>query len=240
MIHYFKQLTSSNDEAAMPHYSEGDIIWAESQSAGRGQRGHSWQSAQGQNLTFSVVLQPVFLPAAEQFSLLQVVALAMVDALAEWNIEAKIKWTNDIYVGDRKVVGILMEHKLQGNTLSRSIAGIGINVNQTEFDAALPNPTSMRIISGTEFDRKQVLERIIRHIMHRYDILRQGMTERLRNDYHRSLYKLNEPQLFALPDGSRFVGEISGVEPQGALKIVTQQGEERKFLFKEVEFVLKN
>jgi BirA family biotin operon repressor/biotin-[acetyl-CoA-carboxylase] ligase len=224
----------------MPHYSEGDIIWAESQSAGRGQRGHSWQSAQGQNLTFSVVLQPVFLPAAEQFSLLQVVALAMVDALAEWNIEAKIKWTNDIYVGNRKVVGILMEHKLQGNTLSRSIAGIGINVNQTEFDPTLPNPTSMRLISGTEFDRKQVLDSIIRHIMHRYDMLRQGLTERLRNDYHKRLYKLNEPQLFALPDGSRFVGEISGVEPQGALKIVTQQGEERKFLFKEVEFVLKN
>ena len=167
----------------------------------------------------------MFLPAAEQFSLLQVVALAMVDALAEWNIEAKIKWTNDIYVGDRKVVGILMEHKLQGNTLSRSIAGIGINVNQTEFDAALPNPTSMRLISGKEFDRKQMLEGIIRHIMHRYDMLRQGMTERLRNDYHRSLYKLNEPQLFALPDGSRFEGEIRGVESQGALKIVTQQGE---------------
>jgi BirA family biotin operon repressor/biotin-[acetyl-CoA-carboxylase] ligase len=182
----------------------------------------------------------VFLPAAEQFSLLQVVALAMVDALTEWNIEAKIKWTNDIYVGDRKVVGILMEHKLQGNTLSRSIAGIGINVNQTEFDAALPNPTSMRLIASKEFDREQVLESIIRHIMFRYDMLRQGMTERLRNDYHKSLYKLNESQLFALPDGSRFVGEISGVEPQGALKIVTQQGEERKFLFKEVEFVLKN
>jgi BirA family biotin operon repressor/biotin-[acetyl-CoA-carboxylase] ligase len=98
----------------------------------------------------------------------------------------------------------------------------------------------MRLIADKEFDRKQVLESIIRHIMHRYDMLRQGMTERLRNDYHRSLYKLNEPQLFALPDGSRFVGEISGVEPQGALKIVTQQGEERKFLFKEVEFVLKN
>jgi biotin-(acetyl-CoA carboxylase) ligase len=98
----------------------------------------------------------------------------------------------------------------------------------------------MRLIADKEFDRKQVLESIIRNIMHRYDMLRQGMTERLRNDYHRSLYKLNEPQLFALPDGSRFVGKISGVEPQGALKIVTQQGEERKFLFKEVEFVLKN
>ena len=240
MIHYFKSLTSSNDEAALPHYSEGDIIWAESQSAGRGQRGHSWQSTEGQNLTFSVVLEPAFLPAAEQFSLLQVVALAMVDALAEYDIEARIKWTNDIYVGDRKLVGILMEHKLQGTTLSRTIAGIGINVNQTEFDPALPNPTSMRLIRGKTFDREQVLESIFRHIMHRYDMLRRGLCEGLHEDYHKRLYKLRERQTFTLPDGSRLEGEIRGVEPQGALKIATPQGEERKFLFKEVEFVLKN
>lgn len=240
MIHYFKSLTSSNDEAAQTHYLEGDIIWAESQSAGRGQRGHSWQSTEGQNLTFSVVLEPTFLPATEQFSLLQVVALAMVDALAEYDIEARIKWTNDIYVGDRKLIGILMEHKLQGTTLSRTIAGIGININQTEFDPALPNPTSMHLISGKAFDREQVLDSITHHIMRRYDMLRKGMFERLHEDYYKRLYKLNESQTFALPDGTLFEGEIRGVEPQGALKIATAQGEERKFLFKEVEFVLKN
>ena len=96
MIHYFEQLTSSNDEATLPHYREGDIIWAERQTAGRGQRGHTWQSNEGENLTFTALLEPTFLPPSEQFSLLQVVALAMADMLSEYDIEAKIKWTNDI------------------------------------------------------------------------------------------------------------------------------------------------
>lgn len=240
MIHYFEQLSSSNDEATLPHYREGDIIWAETQSAGRGQRGHSWQSAKGQNLTFSALLEPTFLPATEQFSLLQVVALAMVDALAEFDIEAKIKWTNDIYVGERKLVGILMEHKLQGAFLSRTIAGIGINVNQTEFDPALPNPTSMRLITDKAFNREEVLKCIKDKLMRRYDMLRKGDYATLHADYHRRLYRMGEKHTYALPDGSRFEGIITGVERYGALKISTPQGDEHKFLFKEVEFVLKN
>ena len=240
MIHYFEQLTSSNDEATLPHYREGDIIWAERQSAGRGQRGHTWQSNEGENLTFTALLEPTFLPPSEQFSLLQVVALAMADMLSEYGIEAKIKWTNDIYVGDRKLVGILMEHKLQGAVIRRTIAGIGLNVNQTEFDHELPNPTSMRLIAGREFDRKEVLERIALHLKNRYEMLRRGEIKQLHLDYHQRLYRLGEEHTYALPDGTRFRGVIEGVEPQGALKITTPQGEAYKFLFKEVEFVLKN
>ena len=240
MIHYFEQLTSSNDEATLPHYREGDIIWAERQTAGRGQRGHTWQSNEGENLTFTALLEPTFLPPSEQFSLLQVVALAMADMLSEYGIEAKIKWTNDIYVGDSKLVGILMEHKLQGTVIGRTIAGIGLNVNQTEFDPELPNPTSMRLIAGREFDRKEVLERIALHLKNRYEMLRRGEIKQLHLDYHQRLYRLGEEHTYALPDGTRFRGVIEGVEPQGALKITTPQGEAYKFLFKEVEFVLKN
>lgn len=240
MIHYFEQLTSSNDEATLPHYREGDIIWAERQTAGRGQRGHTWQSNEGENLTFTALLEPTFLPPSEQFSLLQVVALAMADMLSEYGIEAKIKWTNDIYVGDRKLVGILMEHKLQGAVIGGTIAGIGLNVNQTEFDPELPNPTSMRLIAGREFDRKEVLERIALHLKNRYEMLRRGEIKQLHLDYHQRLYRLGEEHTYALPDGTRFRGVIEGVEPQGALKITTPQGEAYKFLFKEVEFVLKN
>lgn len=240
MIHYFEQLTSSNDEATLPHYREGDIIWAERQTAGRGQRGHTWQSNEGENLTFTALLEPTFLPPSEQFSLLQVVALAMADMLSEYGIEAKIKWTNDIYVGDSKLVGILMEHKLRGAVIGRTIAGIGLNVNQTEFDPELPNPTSMRLIAGREFDRKEVLERIALHLKNRYEMLRRGEIKQLHLDYHQRLYRLGEEHTYALPDGTRFRGVIEGVEPQGALKITTPQGEAYKFLFKEVEFVLKN
>lgn len=240
MIHYFEQLTSSNDEATLPHYREGDIIWAERQTAGRGQRGHTWQSNEGENLTFTALLEPTFLPPSEQFSLLQVVALAMADMLSEYGIEAKIKWTNDIYVGDSKLVGILMEHKLQGIVIGRTIAGIGLNVNQTEFDPELPNPTSMRLIAGREFDRKEVLERIALRLKNRYEMLRRGEIKQLHLDYHQRLYRLGEEHTYALPDGTRFRGVIEGVESQGALKITTPQGEAYKFLFKEVEFVLKN
>ena len=240
MIHYFEQLSSSNDEAALPHYREGDIIWAERQTAGRGQRGHTWLSGEGMNLTFSAVLEPTFLPPAEQFSLLQVVALAMVDTLKEYDIEARIKWTNDIYVGDRKLVGILMEHKLQGSQIGRTIMGIGININQTEFDPTLPNPTSMRLLTGRQYDREQILHRIVHNLMLRYTMLRQGEQAALHADYLGKVYLLNRESTFALPDGSRFQGTITGVEPQGALKITNKEGTEHKFLFKEVEFVLKN
>lgn len=240
MIHYFDQLTSSNDEATLPHYHEGDIIWAESQSAGRGQRGHSWQSEQGQNLTFSAVFEPTFMPATEQFSLLQAVALALVDCLKEYSIEAKIKWTNDIYVGDSKLVGILMEHKLQGATIGRTIAGIGLNINQTEFDPTLPNPISMRLLTGRVYDRREVLERLSQCLMRRYAMLREKRYAELHKDYHLNLYRLGEEHTYALPDGSLFRGTITGVEPRGELKITTSHSGERKFLFKEVEFVLKN
>ena len=106
MIYHFDQLTSTNNEATSSAYAEGDVVWADEQSAGRGQRGHKWESRKGENITFSVVLEPKFLPAIKQFLISEVVALAMVDALQYYGIGAKIKWTNDIYVGDKKLAGI--------------------------------------------------------------------------------------------------------------------------------------
>ena len=98
MIYHFDQLTSTNNEATSSAYAEGDVVWADEQSAGRGQRGHKWESRKGENITFSVVLEPKFLPAIKQFLISEVVTLAMVDALQYYGIGAKIKWTNDIYV----------------------------------------------------------------------------------------------------------------------------------------------
>ena len=97
MIYRIAETTSTNDDAKRPEYRHGDIVWAERQTAGRGQRGHSWTSPEGENLTFTLVLEPVFLPVGEQFLLSEAVTLALTDTFAAFGIDARIKWTNDIY-----------------------------------------------------------------------------------------------------------------------------------------------
>lgn len=239
MIYRFDILPSTNDEATAPQYVEGDIILAQCQTAGRGQRGHTWESREGENLTFSLLLEPQFLSPSEQFLISECVALGVCDALLHYGIEAQIKWTNDIYIGDRKLAGILIEHKLQGSALARTVAGIGLNVNQKAFSDDLPNPISMAQATGREFDREQVLQTVATSLMARYEQLREGGAKELQADYHQRLYRLGQEHCYALPDGSRFRGIIRGVEPTGALRIENERGELLSFLFKEVEFVIQ-
>ena len=169
-----------------------DIIWAERQSAGRGQRGHSWHSTEGENLTFSVVLKPTFLPIVEQFLLSEVVALALVDTFAAYGIECRIKWTNDIYAEDRKITGVLIEHSLSGETLARTIVGIGINVNQRSFPDDLPNPTSMAIECGRTFDRRAVLEIFSKRLGELYSALERGDNRLIESRYRQAMYHLDK------------------------------------------------
>ncbi len=239
MIHYVESTTSSNDDARNPRYGEGDVVWAEYQTAGRGQRGHVWKSAAGCNLTFSLVLRPTFLAAREQFAISEIVPLALVDMMASYGIDARIKWTNDVYVGDRKIVGMLIEHDLSGGMLSRTIAGIGINVNQREFDPLLPNPTSMLLETGREFDRREVLDRFCDRVMPLYGELRRGGGAEIRRRYVEKMYRLGERHTYAWPDGTRFEGIIRGIGENGELLIEHADGTVKGYLFKEIEFVIK-
>ena len=115
-IDILEQTDSTNNRAAESRYGAGDVVIAERQEAGRGQRGNSWSSTPGENLTFSVVLRPDFLPAERQFRISKAVALAVADTIAEAGLRPAIKWPNDIYIGDRKVTGILIENDLMGPT----------------------------------------------------------------------------------------------------------------------------
>ncbi len=238
MIYHIQSTTSTNDDARCARYVHGDIVWAEHQSAGRGQRGHSWSSAEGENLTFSLVWEPRFLPAGEQFLVCEAVALALTDTLAEFGIEARIKWTNDIYVGDRKLVGILIEHNLAGGSLARTIVGIGLNVNQTEFDPELPNPVSMAGVAGRRFDRREVLEHIAECCAARYGQLERGGKEALQADYRARMYRLGERHPYRLADGTPFMASLEGVRPTGELLLRRDDGTCAGYLFKEVEFVI--
>ena len=238
MIYHFDTTASTNDDARDEKYHDGDVVWADYQTAGRGQRGHEWHSRKGENLTFSVVLEPTFVPIAEQFSVSEVVALSLVDMLAEYGIEARIKWTNDIYVGDKKLVGILIEHSLAATTLRRTIVGVGINVNQTEFDASLPNPVSMAQLLGKELDAEAVLNRFIRHLQRNYEALREGGAGVLHERYNELLYRKNEYHTYALPSGEKFRAKIVGTAPSGALRLESEEGTTKDYLFKEVEFMI--
>ena len=237
MIYHFDTTASTNDDARDEKYHEGDVVWADYQTAGRGQRGHEWHSRKGENLTFSVVLEPTFVPIAEQFSVSEVVALSLVDMLAEYGIGSRIKWTNDIYVGDRKLVGILIEHSLSSTTLRRTIVGIGINVNQTEFDSSIPNPVSMAQLLGKELNAEEVLQCFLKHLQENYEALRE-MQNALHERYNSLLYRLNEWHAYALPSGERFSAKILGTAPNGALRLEDEKGKAKDYLFKEVEFVI--
>ncbi len=239
-FYHFECLASSNDEARDPRYREGDWIDAEHQTAGRGQRGHTWSSRAGLDLTGSLVLEPRFMAVREQFAISQAVALGLVDMLSSYGIDAQIKWTNDIYVAGSKVAGILIEHTLSGAALDRTIAGIGLNINRTSFDSELPNPTSMALAKNKLFERREVLERLHAALMVRYEQLRNGGAEALRRDYHTRLYRFNESQLFRLPTGEEFEGQIRGVEADGTLRVEHPDGHTAGYLFREIEFIISD
>lgn len=237
MITFLDETTSTNDVARNPLYRHGDIVSAEFQTAGRGQKGHKWSSRRSENIMFSVVLEPTWLPVVEQFLLSEAVALALVDTLAAYGIAAMVKWTNDIYVGDRKITGVLIEHDLAGDRLARTIAGIGINVNQREFDPSLPNPTSMALETGREFDRREVLYTYRDALMRRIEQAENGDREALQREYCEKLYRRGEEHAFRLPSGKEIRGTIRSVRPSGEL-MVECGGEVRGYLFKEIEFII--
>ena len=215
-----------------------DVVWAECQSAGRGQRGHTWHSNEGVNLTFSTVLKPTFLTAVEQFMLSEVVALSLVDALTEYGVECRIKWTNDIYAGDKKIAGVLIEQSLAGDTIARTVVGIGLNVNQREFPTDLPNPTSIVVERGAECERREVLECFLKHLEKWYLRLERGEREVIESAYNYRLYRRDEFHTYALPSGERFEAAIRGVRATGHLVLEHRDGSFGEYAFKEVEFVI--
>ena len=161
-IIWLERVDSTNDEARR-HISEIDnlsVVSALEQTKGRGQRGNRWSSQPGENLTFSLVVKDFRIKANEQSAISQATALSLVDLLSRHEIKARIKWPNDIYAGDEKICGILIENSLKGSEIDWSIIGIGLNVNQTAFPEDLPNPTSMKLCTrnSNPYNTREILE----------------------------------------------------------------------------------
>ncbi len=238
MLHFFEELTSTNDEAIKECYTHGDVIIAERQSAGRGQRGNKWLSGEGLNLTLTAILEPRMIAANQQFLVSQITALALCDMLRSYQISAHIKWTNDIYIGDQKVIGVLIENRVQRGHIAKSIIGIGINVNQTSFDESLPNPTSISLALGCEIERKEVTQRLYNALMKRFEQLSLKDFESIDNDYHALMYRFGERHLYRDANGNIIEGVIEGVRHSGELILRHDDDKCVAYQFKEVEFII--
>ena len=219
---------------------EFHTVITDNQTAGRGQRGNSWESSPGKNLTFSTVLFPTALEAKKQFYLSMIVAFAVVDALSYYTDGFSIKWPNDIYWKDKKIAGILIENELEGKFITQSIVGIGLNVNQEVFRSSAPNPVSLIQILGVTINRQELLDRILRGIMASYIFLEKdykAAVHNLRQLYIRRLYRREGFYPYRDKEGT-FLAEFQDVEPSGHLVLKDEQGNLRRYAFKEVEFVL--
>lgn len=225
----------ANSQIRENEVPEGTVFLAYEQTAGRGQLNNFWESEAGKNLTFSLVLYPDFLEIRKQFMLSKVVTLGIYTALSKYVDQLRIKWPNDIYVGNQKLGGILIENSIMYGLLKSSVVGIGLNVNQTIFRSAAPNPVSLRILTNQHYDCDRVLTDVLTAINYYYLLLREGEDEKIDREFISVLYRLNEKHLFKAED-EVFSGEIIGVNEIGQLLVRKEDGKILDFHFKEVEF----
>jgi BirA family biotin operon repressor/biotin-[acetyl-CoA-carboxylase] ligase len=215
---------------------EGTVIMAESQYAGRGQQQNHWHSEPGKNLTFSLLLNPVFLPVAQQFDLTRVISLGIIEALRPiLGEKLKIKWPNDIYYEDRKLGGILIENILKGSMIKNAVIGIGLNINQRAFSYDAANAVSINQILHRDYDLKYILSEICKNIEAVYLKLKAGQFDHVRKAYLERLYWLNENKIFKA-NGRLFEGKITEVRDNGLL-VVDDSKEQLEFNLKEIEFI---
>lgn len=212
------------------------LVITNDQIAGKGQRGTRWEAEREKNLTFSVLVYPFFLTIRQNFLISEVTALAVKACLEEYINDITIKWPNDVYYQDKKICGILIENELQGETISDSIIGVGLNVNQEVFTSDAPNPASLKQITGADFDLEEVLDKFSFHFQRLYDKLKIAETEEIESLYFESLYRNKGFYRYKDADGE-FSAYIEKVGSDGYLYLCTETGEERKYAFKEVVFL---
>jgi BirA family transcriptional regulator, biotin operon repressor / biotin---[acetyl-CoA-carboxylase] ligase len=227
----------ANQQIRLGGLPEGTVFLTYEQLAGRGQMKNSWESEPGKNLTFSMVLYPDFLDIRHQFLLSKVVVLGIYKALNKYVGQMKVKWPNDIYAGNRKLGGILIENSIMSGLIKSTVVGIGLNVNQTIFRSDAPNPVSLQLLTNQHFDCEVVLQEILTEINLYYELLCQKEHAKIDSDYISVLYWLNEKQMFR-SEAEDFSGEIIGVNEIGQLQIRKENGEILEFHFKEVEFLI--
>lgn len=210
-------------------------VTAQHQTAGRGQRGNSWSSNSGENLLLSILVHPLNnLKVTEQFSLSQAVALAVHDAMQCYGVTTRLKWPNDIYAGNKKLAGILVELDYSGTFVEQAIIGIGLNVNQQQFPVMERTPVSMRMLLDKEFSVEDVLQNLLDKFSSRYSLLCDDKKESISREYNSLLLGIGEERCFTDATGE-FTATIEGVESDGHLLLRRNDNRLSRYAFKEVE-----
>lgn len=219
-----------------------EVAVADFQTAGRGQKGNTWESEQGKNLLFSILAHPKNIKVREQFYISEAIALAVSDSVMaalgpQFAREVSVKWSNDVYWKEFKMAGILIENTLQGDRILDTVVGVGLDVNQEVFLSDAPNPISLKNITGRDYDRDALLSDIVERF--------KGYME-LQADKRSDVDKLYRNRLFRREGYHRFrdaQGEfeacIEGIRPDGCLMLQTTGGGHRVYEFKQVQFILQ-
>jgi BirA family transcriptional regulator, biotin operon repressor / biotin---[acetyl-CoA-carboxylase] ligase len=237
---YYETLSSTNTEASRllksGEQTEGTVVYTGFQSSGRGQTGNRWESEEGKNLLFSTILYPRTVVPEDQFLISMTISLGICDFLDRYYRGAEIKWPNDIYVGNDKIAGILIENSILGNMIENSVIGIGLNINQDKFKEILPNPVSLKMVTGRDHDTVKCLTELLHDLDKRYKELLYGDNRKIKTDYLSRLYRFMKWTLYKSGDFV-FTGRIIDVMVTGQISIEIKDGAVREFSFKEFIFL---
>ncbi len=232
--------TNSTNHWLREHHPTGNVVvWADYQTAGRGCGTNSWESQPGKNLLFSVLIHPTWIAASQQFQLSMAISIALCRLLQPLLQEpamppVAVKWPNDIYVGNKKICGILIENTLNGNRIRDCIIGIGLNINQLNFESDAPNPISL----GQLLHRHLHRETILHDAMAQFDqLLTHWDAEAIRAAYRDLLYRKEGYHAYRDANGL-FEARLITVEDDGTLVLRDHAQQKRRYAFKEVQFVI--
>ena len=215
---------------------DGTVIRSDFQTLGRGQIGRYWHSERAKNLLFSIILYPTFVKANEQFILSKAISIGVVEFIQALKIkDVTIKWPNDIYIGDKKVAGILIQNQILGKNLKSTVVGIGLNVNQSVWPDNLPNPISLSSFSDTNLDLDALLSQVINCIEKWYRFLVLNKLTEIDRKYKDLLYLKSIKRIF-YKDNVPFEGTIIGVDMHGHLLIKDNHDKCQSFGFREISF----
>jgi len=213
------------------------VVVANQQLQGRGQMGTQWQSQASKNLTASIYAKVAFLKINHSFYISMATSLALLKLLREFHLRPLfVKWPNDIMADNLKIAGILIENTIKNQKLESTIIGIGLNVNQTEF-GNLPNASSLKLITGIDYDLDHLLKRMVQHIEYEFARLERGELEMVKKDYEAELFRKEKPSTFETVEGVRFSGFIKGVTHSGLLQIMLEDELLKTFDLKEVKLL---